>query len=129
MAYTVLYIEDEQLIVDLVKDVLAHPDLILVTAQSGIEGLEKIHELRPDVILLDVMIPDYDGWSIYQDIRADETLKNTPIIILTALVHKYRIQLEFDKSPIDAYITKPFSARDVRKEIERMLGTQLWPSK
>lgn len=126
MPYTVLYIEDEPLIVDLVRDVLAHPDVVLVTAQTGIEGLAKIRELRPDIILLDVMIPDCDGWGIYEEIRSDAELKETPIIILSAQVHKYRIQREFEKSQIDAYITKPFSARDVRTEVEKKLGVQLW---
>lgn len=128
MAYTILYIEDEPLIVELVADVLTHPDVILVTAPTDRKGFAKIRELRPDIILLDVMTPDCDGWGIYEDIRADEMLRNIPIIILSAQAHKYRLQHEFEKSPIDAYITKPFSARDLRKEIEKMLSIQLWPS-
>lgn len=128
MTYTVLYIEDEPLIIELVKNVLVHPDVLLVPALTGRGGLAKAHELKPDIILLDIMMPDYDGWDIYEEIRADEELGSTPIIMITALAHKYRIQHEFERSPIDAYITKPFSARDVRAEIEKMLGVTLWPS-
>jgi CheY-like chemotaxis protein len=124
MVYTVLHIEDEPLIIELVRDVLAHPDVMLVTALTGREGLAKIRELKPDIVLLDIMMPDCDGWSIYREIRADEELGQTPIIMLTALTHRYRIQREFEKS----LITKPFSARDIRTEIEKMLGVQLWPT-
>ncbi len=128
MTYTVLYIEDEPLIIELVKNVLVHPDVLLVPALTGRGGLAKARELKPDIILLDIMMPDYDGWDIYEEIRADEELGSTPVIMITALAHKYRIQHEFERSPIDAYITKPFSARDVRAEIEKMLGVTLWPS-
>jgi CheY-like chemotaxis protein len=128
MTYTVLYIEDEPLIIELVKNVLVHPDVLLVPALTGRGGLAKARELKPDIILLDIMMPDYDGWDIYEEIRADEELGSTPIIMITALAHKYRIQHEFERSPIDAYITKPFSARGVRAEIEKMLGVTLWPS-
>lgn len=128
MAYTILYIEDEPLIIELVSDVLAHPDIELVVASTGREGLAKAREINPDLIILDVMMPDLDGWTIHREIRTDEALREIPIIMLTALVHHYRVRREFEQSPIDAYITKPFDARDVREEVEKMLGVTLWPT-
>lgn len=126
MPHTILYIEDETAIIELVKDVLEHPDIRLLTAFNGAEGINKARALKPDLLIIDVLMPDRSGWSIHEEFRNDDDFKNTPIIMLTAQLHKYRIQKEFETSPIDAYITKPFDARAVREEIEKMLGVNLW---
>lgn len=126
MPHTILYIEDEPAIIELIQDVLAHPDIRLISVTNGTEGLAKVREVKPDLLLLDVVMPDRSGWSIYEEIRADESLKQMPIILLTALLHRYRIMKEFSKSKIDAYITKPFDAGVVRQTVEQMLGTIYW---
>ncbi len=126
MPHTILYVEDEPAIIELIQDVLVHPDVRLLTAPNGTDGLSAIRTIRPDLVMLDVIMPDRDGWSIYDEIRSDADLGATPIIMLTAVLHKYRIIKEFARSPIDAYITKPFDAVTVRLEVERMLGDPLW---
>ncbi len=126
MLYTILYIEDESAIVELVDLVLEHPDIRLLSAYSGAEGLVKAREIKPDLIILDVIMPGCSGWGIYEEIRADEALKGTPIIMLTAQLHRYRIMKEFATSAIDAYITKPFDVSVLRQEVEKMLDRLLW---
>lgn len=126
MPHTIVYIEDEPAIIELIQDVLAHPDIRLISVTNATEGLAKVREVKPDLLLLDVVMPDRSGWSIYEEIRADESLKQMPIILLTALLHRYRIMKEFSKSKIDAYITKPFDAGAVRQTVEQMLGTVYW---
>jgi DNA-binding response OmpR family regulator len=128
MSYTILYVEDENAIIDLVNDVLAHPEVKLVTAYNGNDGLAKARAVKPDLVLLDVMMPDRSGWSVFEEIRSDDVLRNVPVIILTAQMHRYHIKKQFENSPIDAYITKPFDAGAVRQEIETMLGVKIWPS-
>jgi len=129
MPYTILYVEDESAIIELVDIVLAHPNIKLLTAFSGEQGLELARKHKPDLILLDVMIPDRSGWSIYNEIRNDAELCERPIIMLTGQMHKYRIMKEFAASKIDAYITKPFDVGSVRVMVERMLGVRLWSSR
>lgn len=129
MPYTILYVEDESAIIELVNIILTHPKVKLITAYSGEQGLKLAHEHKPDLILLDVMIPDRSGWSIYGEIRQDPDLKDRPIIMLTGQMHKYRIMKEFAVSKIDAYITKPFDVGSVRATVESMLGVRLWSSR
>ena len=126
MSYTILYVEDETAIIELVHDILEHPDIKLVSVSTAQEGVETARELKPDLLLLDVLMPDRDGWSVYEEIRADEKVRDMPIIMLTGQLHRYRIMKEFARSPIDAYITKPFEVSTVRAEIEKMLGVPLW---
>jgi DNA-binding response OmpR family regulator len=126
MPYTILYIEDESAIHELVQDVLKHPDLTLVQALSAESGVKRAKRTKPDLIMLDVMMPDRDGWDIYEEIRAHPTLKEVPIIMLTGQLHRYRVIKEFADSAIDAYITKPFDARRVRVEVQAMLAATLW---
>lgn len=126
MPYTILYIEDESAIIELLHIVVQHPDVRLVSAFSAAEGLRIARAGKLDLILLDVMIPDRNGWSVYSEIRADAALKTIPVIMLTGQMHRYWIKKEFEKSPIDAYITKPFDVSAVRTEIETMLNTPFW---
>ncbi len=126
MPYTILYVEDETAIIELVHDILEHKDIHLISVSNGTEGIKKAHEVRPDLMMLDVMMPDRSGWSVYNEMRSDPAFKDIPIIMLTGQLHRYRIMKEFAKSKIDAYITKPFDVGTVRREIEKMLGVPLW---
>ena len=127
MSHTILYVEDETAIIELVQDVLDHPQITLLTATTGHEGMKIVQTQRPDLVLLDVMMPDTDGWKLYHQIRDDEQLARMPIIMLTGMLHRYRVMKEFAQSPIDAYITKPFDALAVRIEVQKMLKTPFWP--
>jgi CheY-like chemotaxis protein len=126
MTYTIVYIEDESAIIELVDVVLAHPEIRIISVMNGQEGLKTTRKVKPDIVLLDVMMPDRNGWSIYDEIRHDDSLRNTPIVMLTGQIHKYRIKKEFDRSQIDAYVTKPFDVLTVRQAIEKVLGRNLW---
>jgi DNA-binding response OmpR family regulator len=128
MSHTILYVEDETAIVELVHVILEHPDIRLIATGSGADGLARAKREKPDLLILDVMIPDRNGWDIYYELRRDDDLKHVPIIMLTGQLHRYRIMKEFARSPIDAYITKPFDARAVRRTVEQMLGVSLWAS-
>jgi CheY-like chemotaxis protein len=126
MSYVILYVEDEPAIIELVHDILEHQDISLISVSSGAEGIQKAREVKPDLIMLDVMMPDRSGWSVYNEVRSDPASKDIPIIMLTGQLHRYRVMKEFAKSKIDAYITKPFDVGSVRCEIEKMLGVPLW---
>ncbi|MBN1428176.1 MAG: response regulator [Anaerolineae bacterium] len=126
MSYTILYVEDEPAIIELVHDILEHKDIQLVSACSAAEGIQKARETKPHLMMLDVLMPDRSGWSIYNEVRSDPAFKDVPIIMLTGQLHRYRIMKEFSHSAIDAYITKPFDVNTVRQEIEKMLGVPIW---
>ncbi len=128
MPYTILCVEDEPRIVELLQAVLEHPDIHLLAAYNSEDGLKRARQQKPDLLILDVIMPDNDGWWVYMHVRADMELCETPIIVLTGILHRYKIIKEFADSPIDAYITKPFDAGTVRKVAQEMLGCTLWSS-
>jgi glucose-6-phosphate isomerase/ActR/RegA family two-component response regulator len=80
----VVVVEDEPEMADLVKLILGRKGFELVGAVGGREGLETIRRVKPDLVLLDLMMPDMDGWEVYQQMKADEELKDIPVVVVTA---------------------------------------------
>ena len=117
MATSVLVIEDDKNIADLLQLYLEKEGYTVTVACDGGAGLEAFHAQKPDLVLLDVMMPVMDGWQVCQAIRAKD---NTPVIMLTA-------KSETDdkvtglRAGADDYITKPFEMREVLARIEAVL--------
>lgn len=89
-------------------------------AQSGKEAIEKIEGFMPDLILLDIMLPDLDGYEIYQIIRENTKWNNIKVIFLTAKNRDTDIAKGLALGA-DAYITKPFSNADLLRKVEELL--------
>ncbi|HEX3051511.1 MAG TPA: response regulator [Aggregatilineaceae bacterium] len=128
MVSKVVSIEDESEISELLRLVLFSPGIELFSADNGRDGLVLIRQVKPDLVMLDVMLPGgMNGWQVYDTIRGDEELKNTPVIMLTVMRAQPERRLAFTNSPIDLYVTKPFDALQLRREVERLLGgNELW---
>lgn len=120
LAYTILVIEDEAHILELLRYNLEAQGYIVVLTDNGKEGLEKCRELSPDLLLLDLMLPDMDGIDICKKMKADEHLKNIPIIMLTAKSEEVDKILGLELGA-DDYITKPFSIRELLARIKVVL--------
>ncbi len=117
MAISVLIVEDDPHIAELLQLYLEKEGYAVTVATDGGLGMEKFRATKPDLVLLDVMMPVMDGWEVCRTIRAES---QTPIIMLTA-----KSQLE-DKvtglrAGADDYITKPFEMREVLARIEAVL--------
>jgi DNA-binding response OmpR family regulator len=91
-------------------------------AQSGKEAIEKIDQIRPDLILLDIMLPDLDGYEIYQMIRQRTEWESIRIIFLTAKNREADMAKGLAMGA-DAYITKPFSNIQLVTKIRELIGT------
>lgn len=125
--YRVIVIDDHHEISQLLGIVLRHPEIELHTAEDGREGLRMIREVRPDLVVLDVMMPGLNGWQVYDAVRSDPALDRTPIIMVTVVPEQAERRRQFANSAIDRYFTKPFDTMQLRHEIERMLGgVSLW---
>ncbi len=117
MAVSVLVVEDDKNIQELLRLYLEKEGYAVTVADDGSQGLAKFRAIKPDLVLLDVMMPVMDGWSVCKGIRADSTV---PVIMLTA-------KSETDdkvvglKSGADDYITKPFEMKEVLARIEAVL--------
>jgi two-component system response regulator VicR len=119
---TVVCIEDEPEMIDLVKLILGRKGFELVGAVGGREGLETVRKLRPDLVLLDLMMPDMDGWEVYQQMKADEELKTIPVIVVTAKAQSIDKVLGLHIAKVDDYVTKPFGPQELLQSVNKVLG-------
>jgi two-component system alkaline phosphatase synthesis response regulator PhoP len=118
--YRILVVDDDQKIVRLVKAYLEKADFQVLTAYDGETALHTIRRERPDLVVLDLMLPDRDGWDITRILRSDNNLANTPIVMLTARVEDSDTLVGFELGA-DDYITKPFNPPEVVARIKAVL--------
>ncbi|HUV89901.1 MAG TPA: response regulator [Anaerolineae bacterium] len=118
----VICIEDEPEMIDLVQLILGRKGFDLVGAVGGREGLETVRRLKPDLVLLDLMMPDMDGWEVYQQMKADEELKNIPVIVVTAKAQSIDKVLGLHIAKVDDYVTKPFGPQELLQSVNKVLG-------
>lgn len=120
----VVCIEDEPEMIDLVKLILGRKGYDLTGAMGGREGLEAVRRIKPDLVLLDLMMPDMDGWEVYQQMKADEELMEIPVIVVTAKAQSIDKVLGLHIAKVDDYVTKPFGPQELLQSIERVLSKQ-----
>lgn len=120
----VVCIEDEPEMIDLVKLILSRKGFQVTGAMGGREGLEVIARDNPDLVLLDLMMPDMDGWEVYQKMKADDAMKGIPVIVVTAKAQSIDKVLGLHIAKVDDYITKPFGPQELLESVEKVLGRQ-----
>ena len=120
---TVLIVDDELSILVPLQFLMEKEGYAAKLAQSGKEALEKISDLRPDLILLDIMLPDLDGYEIYQMIRQRPEWSSIRIIFLTAKNREADMAKGLAMGA-DAYITKPFSNTQLIEKIRELIGPE-----
>lgn len=120
----VVCIEDEPEMIELVKLILGRRGFELVGAVGGREGLETVRKLKPDLVLLDLMMPDMDGWEVYQQMKTDEELKSIPVIVVTAKAQSIDKVLGLHIAKVDDYVTKPFGPQELLQSVNKVLGLQ-----
>jgi len=118
----ILHIEDEEEIVDLVSEILYHPQLTFMSASDGATGLELAIEHRPDLILLDIMLPGIDGYEVYEQLRARPDTADIPVVMVTAKSRLHEIIRARAIEGLGGYVGKPFDVMELRQEIEANLG-------
>ena len=118
----VLIVEDQKDIRSLIHTTLEFEDFDLHEADNGVDGLRLAQNLRPDIVLLDVMMPgELDGYQVCRKIKADRTLSMTRIVLLTARGQQTDID-EGRRAGADHYLVKPFSPLALIDEIEALLA-------
>lgn len=118
----ILCIEDEPDMIELIRLILSRHGFEVFGANGGVEGARKIREEMPDLILLDIMMPDMDGWEVYQQIKADEKTKNIPVIVVTAKAQNIDKVLGLHIAKVDDYIAKPFTPDALLESVNKVLG-------
>ena len=120
MPARVLIVDDEANIVISLEFLMEQAGYTVAVARNGDEALEQIEQFRPDLILLDVMLPGVNGFDILQRVRQQPERRNMAIIMLTAKGREVEVTKGLALGA-DAYITKPFSTRDLLAEVRRQL--------
>ncbi|MEK9164658.1 MAG: response regulator [Chloroflexota bacterium] len=118
----IICIEDDQGIIDLIKLILTRRGFEVIGALGGREALDMMERSAPDLVLLDLMMPDMDGWEVYHQMKARDGMKNIPVIVVTAKAQNIDKVLGIHIAKVDDYITKPFSPQDLLDSIERVLN-------
>jgi len=115
---TILFVEDTTEQRDLVVMFLGMNGYRVEVANNGIEGLAQARKLRPDLILLDLGMPKMDGYQMMEELRTDEELKDTPVVVISAwTAAKHRKQAE--TAGADDFISKPFELTHILTMVQR----------
>ena len=120
MPKEILAVDDDKHIADLLKVVLEEEGYSVVPVYGGGECLEKLKEMKPDLILLDIAMPKMNGWQVLEAIKQNERTKGIPVVMLTGT------EAELDKETMRAkgvedYILKPFVHEDLLRRVKRIL--------
>ncbi|WP_436887857.1 response regulator [Mammaliicoccus sciuri] len=118
MSQKVLVVDDEQSIVTLLKYNIEQAGYQVIVAYDGVQALEKVNEEKPDLVVLDVMLPEKDGIEVCKTIRSDKN--QVPILMLTAKDDEFDRVLGLELGA-DDYMTKPFSPREVVARVKAIL--------
>lgn len=123
----ILVVDDEPDFVAIVRKYLEKEGFEVDVAYDGVEGLNKVRQSPPDAIVLDVMMPEKDGYAVCQELKQSDQYKNIPIVLLTAVsshVSSTRYS-HYDgmSTEADDYLPKPASAEEIVESVKRLVQT------
>ena len=121
----ILSIEDDPEMSSLIQLIFERKGHRVIGARRGELGLELIKSLKPDVLLLDLMLPDIDGWELYRQMKTDKELAKVPIIIVSARSEEQDAANGFRVIDNDRFIQKPFEVKELIDTVTHML--EKWP--
>ncbi len=117
----IVCIEDDEEMIELVKLILSRQGYDVIGAMGGEEGLSIVSQVQPDLVLLDLMMPEMDGWEVFQRMKADEQMSRIPVIVVTAKAQSIDKVLGLHIAKVDDYITKPFGPSELLSSVLRVL--------
>ena len=128
MAKKILVVDDDPDLVEATSIILKTMKYDVSAAYGGVEGLEKARNEKPDLIVLDVMMPDKDGYAVCKELKADPELSGIPVLLLTAVVShisttRYTRQMGME-TEADDFIDKPVEPQALVERIETLLAKQ-----
>lgn len=115
----ILVIDDDHDIVQLIRYCLKVHGHEVITATDGVEGFVKAKEDHPDLLILDVIMPNLNGYELIREFKNTEELKKTPVIILTG---RPQLQNRFKEEGFDHYFTKPFEIEEILEKVSLLVG-------
>ena len=123
MSRTILVVDDDAEIRELARVILSAGGYVVRTAGSGRDGFEQAASSLPDLILLDVNMPDMDGWEVLRLLKADENLSDLPVVMFT-VKSELRDKVHALQDGAHAYVTKPFGAEELLHRVGCVLQSR-----
>lgn len=115
---TILIVEDDKNLLNLLKTLLQAHNYDTITSQSGLEGLQQAYAAQPDLVILDIMLPGMDGWTVCERLRE---MSKVPILMITARAKTTKDIVRGLKGGADDYLTKPFENQELLARVEALL--------
>jgi len=119
--YKILVVEDDPNINELMRITLSCLTYSITCVDNGMEAFGKLTEEKPDLVVLDILIPEPYGWEIYKAIRSNLDLNHTRVIIMTALLFSTGFLKEKHILPTDMVMKKPFELDELKANVKRLL--------
>jgi CheY-like chemotaxis protein len=120
--WRILYVEDEPEMIDLIELAFRHRPVEIVRATSALQAIELLHHAPPDLVFLDLMMPEVDGWRVHREIVETPQLCHIPIIVITARGNPEEREKGLRTPGIVDYFIKPFSPAALVASVDRVLA-------
>lgn len=117
----IMVVDDDEKVVDLLRITLESEGYEVIPAFDGEDAIKKIENERPDLILLDIMMPKIDGWEVCRKVKDDRKLRTIPVVMLTAKTQPTDRLLGIHACGADDYITKPFEIEQIVEKVKDLL--------
>ncbi|MFA4817975.1 MAG: response regulator [Parcubacteria group bacterium] len=118
----IMIVEDDSFVMDIYKTKLSQEGLSVVEAENGMEALKKLKTVKPDLILLDIIMPYMDGLEVLKKIKENDDTKNIPVILLTNLSQKEEVDKGMELGAKDYLIKSHFTPSEVLEKIKICLA-------
>jgi two-component system response regulator VicR len=118
----VVYIEDEPELIDLLRLILKNEKIEVKGTARGQAGLDLVRQSLPDLVVLDLMLPDMTGWDVFWEMQHDPVLRNIPVIVVTVRTEGIREVVWPQMEQLAGYVIKPFTVAELREAVKRALG-------
>lgn len=122
MARCLVCIEDDPEVIELLRLIVARQGFEFIEARGGTKGIELVKQHKPDLVLLDLMMPGLDGWEVFDLLKSDPETKAIPIIVVTARAHFDERVAEMRAANDGNLLTKPFIPQQLIDAIYRVLN-------
>jgi DNA-binding response OmpR family regulator len=120
----IVYFEDDNDMVELVRIILSREGYQVEGVAEGQPGIKLTKEILPDVVLLDLMLPDMDGWEIFRHLKNDPSTSEIPVIVITAKAQSIDKVLGLEIAKVDEYISKPFRPNELVERVNQVLAVE-----
>ena len=122
MAKKILIIEDEEIIYSLLQKKLTEENYDASVARDGVEGMEKMRAVKPDLVLLDIIMPRKGGFEVMEEMQADENLKDIPIVVISNSGQPVELDRAKELGAKDWLIKTEFDPQEILEKVKKQIG-------